>query len=353
MENTFNVINLLDPAQVSGLGLSLSGKQYDYMTPYVQSANFTVQDQFTNRDSIQVGYVGSLGRHLDVFGFQNSPYQILPTNVNQTNYLPFPGFAVNMQNVVTIGISNYNSLQTVYQHQFKDTLVLLANYTYGKCMSNGGTGFGYYGFRAQWLKGFGIGPDYSPCTNDATHVAHVSGEYALPFGRGRQLLSHINRLTDAVIGGWQLNFIYTFQTGQPFTVGCPTRTTSDFGCNANLIPGQNPYAGPHNVTQWLNPSAFAEPPAATTIGQTDFSPLGGAPEQVRGPGFYNVDSSIFKNFKIEGATSLQFRLETFNTLNHPQFSNPGQLNWTTSGFSKITSDRNGYRIGQLALKFFF
>lgn len=354
MENTFNAINLQDPSQVSGLGLSLSGKQYDYKTPYVQSANLTIQDQFTNRDSIQVGYVGSLGRNSDVFGFQNSPSQILPTNVNQTNYRPFPSFAVNMQNVSTIGISNYNSLQTVYQHQFKDNLVLLANYTYGKCMSNGGTGFGYFGFRAQWLKGFGIGPDYSPCTNDATHVVHVSGEYALPFGRGRQLLSGISRLSDAVIGGWQLNFIYTFQTGQPFTVGCPIRTTSNFGCNANLVAGQNPYAGGKSQKQWLNPSAFAQPPAATAIGQTDFSPLGGSPEQVRGPGFYNLDASLFKNFTTGGETSLQFRLETFNTLNHPQFSNPGQLNFTNpTNFSKITSDRNGYRIGQLAVKFYF
>jgi hypothetical protein len=353
MENTFNAISLQDPSQVSGLGLSLSGKQYDYKTPYVQSANLTLQDQFTNRDSIQVGYVGSLGRNLDVFGRQNAPSQILPTNVNQTNYRPFPSFAVNMQNVATIGISNYNSLQTVYQHQFKDNLVLLANYTYGKCMSNGGTGFGYFGFRAQWLKGFGVGPDYSPCTNDATHVVHVSGEYALPFGRGRKFLNGINRLSDTLIGGWQLNFIYTFQTGQPFNVGCPTATTSDFGCDANLVPGQDPYAGGKSQTQWLNPKAFAQPPAATAIGQTDFSPLGSKPEQVRGPAFYNVDSSLFKDFKIVGETSLQFRLETFNTLNHPQFSNPGQLNWTTSGFSKITSDRNGYRIGQLALKLYF
>lgn len=353
IENTFNAINLQDPAQVSGVGLSLSGKQYDYRTPYVQSANLTIQDQFTNRDSIQVGYVGSLGRNQDVFGFQNSPTQILPRTVVQTNYRPFPLFNVNMQNVITTGVSNYHSLQTVYQHQFKDNFVLLANYTYGKCMSNGGSGFGYFGFRAQWLQGFGIGRDYALCTNDATHVVHVSGEYALPFGRGRQLLSSINRVTDAFIGGWQLNYIYTFQTGQPFTVGCPVSTTSDFGCDANLVPGQNPYAGPHNVTQWLNPSAFAQPPAATAIGQTDFSPLGGAPEQVRGPGFYNVDASLFKNFKMEGPTSFQFRLETFNTLNHPQFSNPGQLNWTTSGFSKITGDRNGYRIVQLAVKMFF
>jgi hypothetical protein len=167
-------------------------------------------------------------------------------------------------------------------------------------------------------------------------------------------LSGIDRLSDAVIGGWELNFIYTFQTGQPFNVGCPTSTTSDFGCDANLVSGQNPYAGGKTQTQWLNPSAFAQPPAATAIGQTDFSPLGGAPMQVRGPAFYNVDSSLFKNFEIVGGTSLQFRLETFNTLNHPQFSNPGQLNFTNlTNFSKITGDRNGYRIGQLALKLYF
>jgi hypothetical protein len=118
--------------------------------------------------------------------------------------------------------------------------------------------------------------------------------------------------------------------------------------------GQNPYAGPHNVNQWLNPSAFAQPPSATAIGQMDFSPLGSKAQQVRGPGFYNLDASLFKNFTTGGETSLQFRLETFNTLNHPQFSNPGQLNFTNlTNFSKITSDRNGYRIGQLAMKFFF
>ena len=75
---------------------------------------------------------------------------------------------------------------------------------------------------------------------------------------------------------------------------------------------------------------------------------------MRGPGFYNLDASLFKNFTTGGETSLQFRLETFNTLNHPQFSNPGQLNFTNpTNFSKITSARNGYRIGQLALKFYF
>lgn len=355
LETTFGAINLQDPSTVTGAGLSLYGKQYNYKTPMVQSANLTIQYQFTKRDSFQTGYVGSLGRHEDSYGVQNSPQVILPPGTNATNYRPFPSFSANMQDVTTNAISNYHSLQTVYQHQFKDNLVLLANYTYSKCMASltsNGESLGSY--RAPWLPGFGTAPDYTLCKNDTTHVVHVSGEYGLPFGRNRQFLSGADRLTDALIGGWNVNYIYTYQTGQPFTIACPTATSADFGCNANMAAGQNPYAGPHNVTQWLNPSAFAQPPAATTIGQADFSPLGGGWQQVRGPGFYNLDASLFKNFVTGGETSLQFRLETFNTLNHPQFGNPGQLNFTNlTNFSKITSDRNGYRIGQLAMKFFF
>lgn len=354
IESTFGAIGLQDPASVTGKGLSLYGKQYHYQTPYVQSANFTIQDQFTSRDSIQVGYVGSLGRHLDVGSKQNAPNEILPPGTNENSYLPLnanldpktQGFNSNMKNLANLGLSNYNSLQAVYQHQFKGGLELLGNYTFAKCMS-------LEGFRAEWLPGFGIGPDYSLCGNDATHVVHVSGEYALPFGRGRQFASTSNRMVDAVVGGWDLNYIFTYQSGQPVNIGCPTATTSDFGCNANLVSGQDPYAGPHNVTQWLNPNAFAEPPKAAAVGQTDFSPLGGKADQARGPGFYNLDSSLFKNFTTSRETFVQFRLETFNTLNHPQFNQPGQLNFTNKTFSSITGARNGYRIVQLAGKFYF
>lgn len=353
IEDTFGTIGLQNPLSVTGTGLSLYGKQYEYKTPYVVSANLTIQDQFTNHDSIQVGYVGSLGRNLDSFGRQNSPSQILPPGVNQTNYRPFPKLNPNMEDISTIALSNYNSLQAIYQHQFASGLVFLANYTYSKCMADNGGSLSQ-GYRAQWLPGFGIGQDYALCNNDTTHVVHVSGEYALPIGRGKELLRNGNRLTDALLGGWNFNYIFTVQSGQPFNVGCPTPTTSDFGCDANLVASADPYAGPHDQKQWLNRSAFAKPPTATAVGQTDYAPLGGRPEQVRGPGFYNLDASLFKNFATGAGTSLQFRLETFNTLNHPQFNNPGQLNFTNAtNFSRITGTRNGYRIGQLAVKLFF
>lgn len=348
LENTFGVIDLQNPANVTGVGLSLSGKQYHYQTPLVQSVNFTIQDQFTDRDSIQVGYVGTMGRNLDVGGTQNSPTEILPPGVNVKNYIPFPSLAPNSKILATFGISNYNSLQATYQHRFRNNLILLANYTYGKCMT-------YNAFRnAEYLPGFGVGPGYSLCGSDATDVIHLSGEYALPMGRGRQFFSGASKVVNALIGGWNINYIYTYQSGQPFTVGCPTATTSDFGCNANLVSGVDPYAGPHNISQWLNPKAFERPPTATAIGQNDYAPLGGAANQVRGPSFYNLDMSLFKNFPINRTTSLQFRFETFNTLNHAQFNNPGHLNFEDlTDFSTITSTRNNPRLGQVALKLFF
>lgn len=122
-----------------------------------------------------------------------------------------------------------------------------------------------------------------------------------------------------------------------------------------MVAGQNPYAGPHNQTEWLNPNAFAQPPVATAIGQTDYSVLGGGAQQVRGPSFSNLDSSIFKNFALNERFRLQFRAEAFNTTNTPQFAQPGSLNFTNTkgGFSAITATRAPSRRLQLALKLFF
>ena len=355
MENVFAAVNLQDPTQLNPIGLGLTGKQYHYLTPYLQSMNFTMQYQFTNHDSIQAGYVAALGRHLDTLGYNNSPSVILPPGVSPNNYRPFPNLAVNGEFLSTGAVSNYRSLQVNYEHRFQSGLAVLANYTWGKCMAdvNGKTGLGPT-YRAEWLPGFGIQGDYALCSADATHVIHVSGQYPLPFGKGQPLLRNANAVVDAFLGGWQFNYIFTWQTGQPFTVGCPVSTSSDFGCNALTVPGQNPYAGPHNQTQWLNPSAFLQPPIATQIGQSNYAVLGGSANQVRGPGLTNLDASLFKQFTIKEKTQLQFRAEAFNISNTAEFSNPGQLNFTNlKNFSSITGLRNNQRLVQLALKLFF
>ena len=118
----------------------------------------------------------------------------------------------------------------------------------------------------------------------------------------------------------------------------------------------------------MNPAAFASPPVATTIGQTDYSPLGGRPAQFRGPGFHRMDFSLFKQFPLTDRFRMEFRAEFFNLTNHPNFSNPGfsingvpaapgSLNYNNpTQFGTINSTRDGQndqREIQFALKLYF
>ena len=362
LANLFPTINLEDPTQVSGNGVMMNGRQYNFQTPYNESFNVAAQYQFTDHDAIQLAYVGVVGRHLDTLGTHNVPSVILPNGTDPQAYAPFPNFNYsNSQWESTNASSSYNSAQLTYEHQLTYGLSLLSNYTYSKCLSDqNGNASILGGYRAQWLQGFGIKGDYSLCDSDATHVVHVSGTYHLPIGRDKALLGGINRIEDLIVGGWAANYIYTFQSGSPFSVMCPSSTTANFGCFANEVPGQGLYTGGHTVTQWLNPNAFAQPPMATAIGQTDYSPLGGSPFVARGPHFNNIDASLFKSFSIEPVGRLEFRAEAFNLTNTPQFGQPGNTaGFASTGpgnpnqFSAITYLRNNTRLLQFALKLYF
>jgi carboxypeptidase family protein/TonB-dependent receptor-like protein len=385
LENTFNNFNFNNPSVLqsptpysstpvacpycpggqyigtNNLGLPLSARQYNYQTPLVQTENLTVEDQFTPHDAIQVGYVGTQGRHLDILGATNSNNEILPPGTNTQLYIPYPYFQRNSTYNTTNANSSYNSMQITYQHQMSYGLLVLGNYTWSRCMGDQHAPQNSQftaGYRAQWLPGYGIKGDYGLCDGDASDLWHAAATYDLPVGRGRLIGSTMNRAADLIVGGWEINGFYTFQSGQPTTVTCPVSTTADFGCAANVVAGSNIYSGPHNYTQWLNPTAFAPPPVATTIGQVDYSPLGGEIQQVRGPHYENLDSSILKNFNFTESTFLQFRAEAFNVTNTPPFAQPGQLNFQAGSFSNISATKNsngnnGARTLQLALKMVF
>src|SRR5260370_19764903 len=212
LENGLTAFPLSNPSSVNAEGLTLNGRQYDFQTPYVQTMNRAVQYQPTRGDSIQVGYVGTLGRHLSQFSGDNNPTQILVPGTNVQAHLPFPDFAEVPNNgyETTTGTSSYNSLQVVYVRQFDHGLSLIANYTYAKCLSDQNLGYGISTFRAPALPGFGPAGDHQLCQNDATHIIHSAGTYELPFGRGRTFLARGSRLVDALAGGWNVNYITVF-----------------------------------------------------------------------------------------------------------------------------------------------
>ncbi|HKO20746.1 MAG TPA: carboxypeptidase regulatory-like domain-containing protein [Acidobacteriaceae bacterium] len=353
LETAIGSLNIQDPSNVSGAGASLFGSQYKFQTPYTETANLVFQYAVTRNSTVSGGYVGEFGRHLQVENVHNSPSQIVPPGASIRAYIPAPDFSPNSIYQTTNGSSSYNSLQTVYQLRMHTGDSILTNYTYSKCMQDANQFQDGVGYRAPWLPGFGIRGDNELCSQDATHVVHASGTVNLPFGYGRKWLSGTNRMVNEVLGGWVTNFIYTYQSGQPFTIGCPISTASFFGCNANKVPGQSMYAGPHNQNQWLNPNAFSNPPVATHIGASSVV-LGGEGQQARGPGYSNLDASVFKQFQLHESWSLQIRAEAFNAFNSPQFSNPGHLDFTNkSNFSQITGLRGNARLLQLAGKLFF
>ena len=147
-----------------------------------------------------------------------------------------------------------------------------------------------------------------------------------------------------MIGGWQVNGIYTWQHGFPITITAADvgGLNDTFGTNRVDLVG-DPNAGGRNVNRWFNTSAFAQP-AAGALGN-----LGRNTE--RGPGVNNLDLALFKNFSVTGGVRLQFRLESFNALNHTQFSDVS-TNISSANFGVVTSARAA-RINQLGLKVLF
>jgi hypothetical protein len=371
LDNGFSAIPLT-PNDVSPSGVSFTGEDYHMKSPYTQGYNLTVQYELTPNQTVSLGYVGNTVRHLGSYIGPNTPSVILPPGYpNPLAYYPYPDFSLGGTYTSMSSDSYYNSMQLNFERRFSQGLQMLANFTWSQCRTDAVdvlNGTAHSGFRAALLPGFGVQGDYGLCDFQIPHVAHVSGIYELPVGKGKRFLNTAHGITNAVLGGWRTNWILTLQDGQPWTVGCVSGTTADFGCNALLVPGQNVYAGPHNVDHWINPAAFTTPPAATTVGQSDYAPLGGAPSQFLGPGFHRMDMSFFKEFATSERTHLEFRAEIFNVTNHPNFSPPGfygngvvaapgSLDYTSpTTFGKINSTRdmqNDQREIQFALKFYF
>jgi hypothetical protein len=372
LETGLSAVVPLTSAAASPAGVSFTGEDFHMKTPYTQGYNLTLQYQMTPNQTFQLGYVGNTVRHLGVYTNANSPSELLPPGLNSFQYSPYPDFTTGTTNTSFAGNSYYNSLQANFERRFNAGLQVLANFTWSKCRTDAVdvlNGTSITGYRAALLPGFGIQGDYGLCDFHIPHVFHLSGTYQLPVGRGKRYLANSSRFVNQALGGWSTNWILTLQDGQPFTVpsAVSTFTAPNGGPIALLVPGQNIIAGPHNVNQWMNPAAFTSPPTATTIGQTDYAPLGGAPSQLLGPGFHRLDFALFKQFRTSERTSLEFRAEFFNLTNTPNFAAPGfggngvtpapgALDYTSSTFGTINSTRdlqNDQREIQFALKFYF
>ncbi len=149
-----------------------------------------------------------------------------------------------------------------------------------------------------------------------------------------------------ILGGWQLNGIVQTQTGFPFTVIDATATGIQFLTNRpNLICDPNEGA-PHTTDQWFNTECFQRRSLPETAGLSSQGR-----NEVRGPGFWRTDLSLFKNITLTGTHRVQLRVEAFNLLNQERFFDPGRSAGAAT-FGRITQAEDG-RVVQLAIKYSF
>jgi TonB dependent receptor-like, beta-barrel len=332
----------LDPLNVNANGLTLRGVEFDYKTPRYHNYNITLQSEILANHSVEVGYVGTRGRHLETFTGMNNVQQLLPPGTNPQPFVRWPDFARGSLLVRTVGVSDYDSLQMKFQRRYYNGLQFLLSYTLSDSKTNAGdslSGGGVGGLRGPDVVGWDLKNDIGLSGFHTKHALVFSGNYDLP-GKG------------AILGGWRTNWVLSLYSGQAQTINCAVATGAGTGCYA-LVVG-DPYSGSHNVDQFYNPAAFATPNPVTTVGQTDFSPLGGKRSQVTGPPLKQLDFGIARQFRIVGDRRMEIRAESFNLTNTPAFALPGSLDYRDArNFASITSMRNNPRQFQLGAKLYW
>jgi hypothetical protein len=352
------------------------GATFRMWDPNVQPAiddqyNLTIQHQFAGNTTLQVGYVGQVAYHLMVpFKYNQLVYNPggapLPSLYLQNGIGPELAAAIDSTGGTISGTQSngrmmYNALQAVLQKNLGHGLEYQVSYTYSKCMSNN---TGYYGTWSSarssntaspyWQNVYDPAAEWAPCYYDSTHTLTAYAIYDLPVGRGRQFGSNMNKAVDAVIGGWTVSPILSLHTGFPqalYNVASdPTGTIQGSArpdCDGtNQVYGKVPFtaAGGGGGILWFNPANYTN----TTTGFGTCAPqLSG----LRGPGYYNWDISVQKNFQLTERYTLQFRSDFLNAFNAVNLGAP-QTTVAQSNTGVITTAQPGRNI-QLALKFIF
>jgi len=328
-----------------------------------QQWNVFVERQVTGTTSLNVGYVGSHSSRVVTFGNANQP---LPGTGDPSTWLPdeqrrpLPQFGL-IRYTASDGRINYHGLQASVRRRRANGFEFLASYTLSKTLTdNGGFyGAGWGGYSANASNG-GIGGDgnlnirdksldYGPAWFSATHTGALSGSYELPIGKGRKVGGDWAGVTQTLLGGWNVSAILTVRSGLPITVvngwGNTSLQSSTFVIQERPDQVGNGSASNPSWDQWLDITAF-RPAELGTFGDAGVGIF-------RGPGFYNIDMGLDKNFDLGGSRQLTFRVEAFNLLNHPNkgmpvrdISNPGQ-------FGQILGTANAARVLEIAAKLTF
>lgn len=227
-------------------------------------------------------------------------------------------------------------MQVSFRKRFSHGVMFDGFYTWAKNMDDG----------MQHQDSYNIRADRALTSLDRAHQFVISYIYELPFGRGKRFGSNANKLTNALLGGWQLNGITTIGSGTPLTI-----TASNTAGIFNIVtrPNNNgksaKLSGPvhERLDRYFDTSVFSQPAAFT------FGNVGSALPDVRTDGTRNFDLSIFKQFAPTEVLRVQIRGELLNAFNTPRFGGPN-TGVTSTSFGIVATQANAPRQVQFALK---
>lgn len=339
----------------------------NFRSAFVQQYSLNIQGELHQGWLLQLAYVGTRGTHLQRVRSLNQALHASPENAirgitsdtlaNIPERVPIPGIpADSLDMVESAGSSWYNGLEVSLTKRMTHGLQFLASYTFSKTLDTDGANIN--GTSAGTALTLGdqnsAAQRWGRASFDRTHRLVLSTTWMLPSPAGS--------LRRAVLGDWSLAAIATVQSGSALTIA-DTNSTNIFGISEDRAQlsgtcSKSQFVRSGSVESklngYFNNSCFTTPPiiggdgVGTGFGNT-------ATGLVNGPGQANLDIALSKAVRLNWPakeSTLRFRAEFYNALNHPQFANPDS-NFTSPTFGIITATAVNARVGQLALRFAF
>lgn len=319
----------------------------NYRNGYIETWNFAVQRELPWKLVLDVAYVGSHGVDTPAQWDLNAGLLINGGALGQPLLQKYGQTA--SAKVYFVGFSStYNSMQVKFDRRFSGGFRLTTAFTWQKAMDFQGGDDGGLDF----YPGQGLQRNYARADFDRTINLIQSYLWELPFGKGKPLLA--SGIGAKILGGWQLSGIFTFRTGTPLTftgnnslnLGSGGTTTLEQVAPVEVLGG----IGAGNP--WFSTASFARTPSPTQgdSGRNIFS----------GPNLWGANAGLSRWMQIREGMRLQLRLETLNTTNTPQFSNPNTGFGSNFGFITGTissgtgvNGTGGGRVVQLGAKLVF
>ncbi len=378
---------------LTNLGVGITDPLRNVNTPpYMQTWSAGIQHELPGNWLIDMNYVGTKGTHLyfhsagsmDYFGtwveqeatnpalrealgkYVPNPYYGVITTPGSGMTGPtiqasqlirkFPQFNGVNQFFPPWANSIYHAFQLKIEKRMSNGLSMLMTYTNSKSIDDASVSS-----YTEWLGGFGQVRDPNNrhlerglSEWDIKQVFQFGYLYQLPFGKGKRWGAGWNSVLNGVLGGWQTNGIWRVDSGQPLHLGLNGGTSpSTYG---GQLPNVNGRLIVEPKSRWFTDGYFMN--ANQVLSVPDKWTIGNAPRMepnVRLPGTKNAALSLFKEIslsKVREGSRLEFRVETFNALNHPQFGNIATT-FNQGGFGNVQSQVNTPREVQMAIKIYF